>query len=61
MGTGIKSNTTEVQLVELEDGSLILNCRDKHGGAWTVGVTKDMGATWECFTRGADSFTFCDF
>ena len=46
VGTGIKSNTTEAQVVELEDGSLMLNCRDNRGGARTVGITKDLGATW---------------
>ena len=46
VGTGIKSNTTEAQVVELNDGSLMLNCRDNRGGARTVGVTKDMGKTW---------------
>ncbi len=45
-GTGIKSNTTEAQVVELADGSLMLNCRDNRGGYRTVGVTKDLGATW---------------
>lgn len=47
VGTGIKSNTTEAQVVELKDGSLMLNCRDNRGGARTVGVTRDMGETWE--------------
>ena len=47
VGAGIKSNTTEAQVVELKDGSLMLNCRDNRGGARTVGVTKDMGKTWE--------------
>jgi sialidase-1 len=46
MGTGIKSDTTEAQIVELEDGSLMLNCRDNRGGARTVGVTRDLGKTW---------------
>ncbi|MDB4759458.1 exo-alpha-sialidase [Akkermansiaceae bacterium] len=47
VGTGIKSNTTEAQVVELKDGSLMLNCRDNRGGARTIGVSKDMGKTWE--------------
>ena len=47
MGTGIKSNTTEAQVVELKDGSLMLNCRDNRGGARTVGVTRNLGKTWE--------------
>ncbi|MGC6565439.1 MAG: exo-alpha-sialidase [Akkermansiaceae bacterium] len=47
VGTGIKSNTTEAQVVELKDGSLMLNCRDNRGGARTVGITRDLGKTWE--------------
>lgn len=47
IGCGIKSNTTEAQVVELADGSLMLNCRDNRGGARTVGVTHDLGKTWE--------------
>ena len=47
VGSGIKSNTTEAQVVELKDGSLMLNCRDDRGGARTVGVTKDLGKTWD--------------
>lgn len=47
VGTGIKSNTTEAQVVELKDGSLMLNCRDNRGGSRTIGVTKDLGKNWE--------------
>jgi sialidase-1 len=46
IGTGGKIDTTEAQVVELDDGSLLLNCRDNRGGARTVLVTKDLGATW---------------
>ena len=46
IGSGGKIDTTEAQVVEQEDGSLILNCRDNRGGARTVLVTKDLGATW---------------
>lgn len=46
-GTGVKSDTTEAQLVELADGSLMINCRDNRGGFRTVAVTKDLGRTWE--------------
>ncbi|MEN8785171.1 MAG: sialidase family protein [Akkermansiaceae bacterium] len=46
MGAGIKSNTTEAQVVELEDGSLMLNCRDNRGGARTIGISNDLGKTW---------------
>ena len=46
IGTGIKGNTTEAQVVELSDGSLMLNCRDNRGGSRTIGITKDLGKTW---------------
>ena len=46
-GNGIKSNTTEAQVVELGDGSLMLNCRDNRGSYRTIGLTYDLGKTWE--------------
>ncbi|MFM7182705.1 MAG: exo-alpha-sialidase [Verrucomicrobiales bacterium] len=46
-GTGVKSDTTEAQVVELADGSIMINCRDNRGGARTIAVTKDLGKTWE--------------
>ena len=46
IGTGIKPSTTEAQVVELGDGSLMLNCRDDRGGSRTIGVTRDLGRTW---------------
>jgi len=47
MGTGVKPNTTECQLVELADGSIMINCRDDRGGSRTVAVTRDLGGSWE--------------
>lgn len=47
VGTGVKSDTTEAQLVELADGSIMINCRDNRGGSRTVAVTKDLGMTWQ--------------
>ena len=47
IGTGAKSNTTEAQVVELNDGSLMLNMRDNRGGSRSVYTTKDMGKTWQ--------------
>ncbi len=53
VGTGAKSNTTESQVIELSDGSLMLNMRDdcnrtekgdKNGRA--VSISKDLGQTW---------------
>jgi sialidase-1 len=46
LGTGARIDTTEAQVAELEDGSLMLNCRDNRGGSRTVLTTKDLGATW---------------
>ncbi|WP_246581468.1 sialidase family protein [Echinicola shivajiensis] len=46
IGTGAKSNTTEAQVVELNDGSLMLNMRDNRGGARSVAITNDLGKTW---------------
>tara|TARA_R110002049_G_scaffold93815_10_gene231605 strand:+ start:1861 stop:3438 length:1578 start_codon:yes stop_codon:yes gene_type:complete len=47
IGTGARSNTTEAQVVQLEDESLMLNMRDNRGGARAVAITKDLGQTWE--------------
>ena len=56
VGTGAKTHTTEAQVVELSDGTLMLNMRDDrnrsnyelsdnyHGRS--VAVTTDMGKTW---------------
>lgn len=53
IGTGAKSNTTEAQVVQLADGSLMLNMRDDRNRAdkgatngRAVAVTNDMGKTW---------------
>lgn len=46
IGTGARIDTTEAQVVELPDTSLMLNCRDNRGGSRTVMVTKDFGKTW---------------
>jgi sialidase-1 len=54
IGTGAKSNTTEAQVVELADGSLMLNMRDDRNRAdkgatngRAVAVTNDFGTTWK--------------
>lgn len=48
MGNGLPHATSECQVVELLDGSLMLNCRNEAGGGKRViYVTKDMGETWE--------------
>ncbi len=47
IGTGVKIDTTEAQLVELADGSIMINCRDNRGGSRSVYTTRDLGATWQ--------------
>ena len=52
IGTGAKSHTTESQVVELADGSLMLNMRDDRGrqnpegGFRSVAITRDLGKSW---------------
>jgi sialidase-1 len=53
IGTGAMSNTTEAQVVELTNGTLMLNMRDdlnrKEKGVTNgraIAVTKDLGKTW---------------
>ena len=46
IGTGVKIDTTEAQLVELGDGSIMINCRDNRGGSRSIYTTKDLGKTW---------------
>lgn len=56
IGSGAKSHTTEAQVVELSDHSLMLNMRDDRGsgpkgkngtGARSVMTTTDLGQTWK--------------
>ena len=55
IGTGVKIDTTEAQLVELADGSIMINCRDNRGGSRSVYTTSDLGQTWKAHpsTRSA--------
>lgn len=53
-GVGAKSHTTEAQVVELSDGSIMLNMRDDRNRdnkdqlyGRSVAVTKDLGASWQ--------------
>lgn len=46
MHEGPRTDTTEAQVAELPDGSLMLNMRDNRGGSRAVAVTTDLGATW---------------
>lgn len=54
IGTGAKPNTTEAQVAELSDGTLMLNMRDdlnrkdkSETNGRAVSVTNDMGKTWQ--------------
>jgi sialidase-1 len=53
IGSGAKSNTTEAQVVQLADGSLMLNMRDDRNrtdkgetNGRAVSTTTDLGKTW---------------
>lgn len=53
IGTGAKPNTTEAQVVQLSDGSLMLNMRDDRNrrvkdetNGRAVAITTDLGKTW---------------
>jgi sialidase-1 len=54
IGAGAKSHTTESQVIELNDGSLMLNMRDDRNrkdkletNGRAVMITNDMGKTWK--------------
>jgi len=54
IGNSAKSNTTESQVIELKDGSLMLNMRDNRNrddksntNGRAISITKDMGNSWE--------------
>lgn len=41
-----RSDTTEAQVAEVEEGVLMLNMRDNRGGSRAVSTTADLGRTW---------------
>lgn len=47
IGTGVKIDTTEAQIVQLADDSIMINCRDNRGGSRSIYTTKDLGQTWQ--------------
>ena len=47
VGTGAFDDTTESQVVEIEPGVLMLNCRYNRKSARVVMTTRDMGRTWK--------------
>ena len=46
IGSGVKIDTTEAQIVQLGDDSIMINCRDNRGGSRSVYKTTDLGETW---------------
>ena len=50
VGTGAFDDTTESQVVEIEPGMLMLNCRYNRKGVRVVMTTRDMGKTWQKHT-----------
>ncbi len=47
VGTGAFDDTTESQVVEIEPGVLMLNCRYNRKSTRVVMTTRDMGQTWQ--------------
>lgn len=47
VGTGAFDDTTESQVVEIEPGVLMLNCRYNQKSVRVVMTTRDMGKTWQ--------------
>ena len=47
VGSGAFDDTTEAQVVELQPGVLMLNCRYNRKSARVVMTSKDMGKTWQ--------------
>ncbi|MDG2390802.1 MAG: sulfatase-like hydrolase/transferase [Planctomycetaceae bacterium] len=55
VGTGAFDDTTESQVVELESGILMLNCRYNRKAVRVVMTTRDMGKTWQKHTTSERS------
>jgi len=48
LGSGVRPKTTEAQVVELNDGTLLLTVRDERRvGTRAKFITRDLGKTWE--------------
>ena len=57
VGAGAYLDTTEAQVVELEDGVLMLNCRYNRQNRRVVMTTRDLGGTWAEHPTTRDALT----
>ncbi len=55
VGTGAFDDTTEAQVVEIEPGVLMLNCRYNRKPVRVVMTSRDMGKTWQKHTTSERS------
>ena len=55
VGTGAFDDTTESQVIEIEPGVLMLNCRYNRKSVRVVMTTRDMGRTWQKHTTSERS------
>lgn len=55
VGSGAFDDTTESQVVEVEQGVLMLNCRYNRKAVRVVMMTRDMGKTWQKHTTSERS------
>ncbi|HIK96362.1 MAG TPA: hypothetical protein EYG03_30845 [Planctomycetes bacterium] len=55
VGTGAFDDTTEAQVVEIEPGVLMLNCRYNRKPVRVVMTSRDMGQTWQKHTTSQRS------
>lgn len=57
-GTGVPHRTSECQVVELRDGSLMLTCRNEtFQGKRVIYTTKDLGETWQPHPTNTNTLT----
>lgn len=57
-GNGVPHRTSECQVVELSDGSLMLTCRNEtFQGKRVVYTTKDLGETWQPHPTNTNTLT----
>lgn len=57
IGTGAYLDTTEAQVVELEDGVIMLNCRYNRQNRRVVMTSEDLGQTWAEHPTTRDALT----